>query len=104
MSDLALTMLGGGTRVVSHLNLSDLALKVTGPLLRPGDDGYDAARSIWNAIIGGRPALIARCKDVDDVVAATRFARGRSPGVGQGWRAHAGGERSRTRRGSLRAA
>lgn len=33
-----------------------------GVLLRPGDDGYDAARSVWNAGIDRRPALIARCQ------------------------------------------
>ena len=32
-----------------------------GQLLRPGDDGYDEARKVWNGMFDRRPALIARC-------------------------------------------
>ena len=46
-----------------------------GALLRPGEDGYDEARRIWNGAIDRRPALIARCAGADDVAAAVRFAR-----------------------------
>src|SRR5262249_21286594 len=46
-----------------------------GPLLRPGDDGYEPARRVWNGMIDRRPALIARCAGVADVIAAVRFAR-----------------------------
>jgi FAD/FMN-containing dehydrogenase len=48
-----------------------------GPLIQPGDKGYDEARSIWNGAIDRRPACIARCTGVADVVAAVRFARDR---------------------------
>lgn len=46
-----------------------------GQLLRPGDDGYDDARTIWNAMIDKRPALIARCEGVADVIQSVNFAR-----------------------------
>jgi FAD/FMN-containing dehydrogenase len=46
-----------------------------GALLRPGDEGYDAARTLFNAMIDRRPALIARCTAPGDVVKAVRFAR-----------------------------
>ena len=46
-----------------------------GPLLRPDDPGYDQARSIWNAMIDRRPALIVRCAGVADVMRAVAFAR-----------------------------
>src|SRR5579862_8692355 len=46
-----------------------------GALLRPGDDGYDAARQVWNGMIDKRPALIARCAGTADVIQAVNFAR-----------------------------
>src|SRR5688572_18497774 len=46
-----------------------------GELIGPDDARYDAARKVWNADIDRRPALIARCKGVADVVAAVLFAR-----------------------------
>lgn len=46
-----------------------------GALLRPGEEGYDEARRVWNGAIDRRPALIARCAGADDVVRAVRFAR-----------------------------
>src|SRR6476660_3112442 len=46
-----------------------------GRLLRPGDDGYDEARSVFNGMIDRRPALIARCTSTADVAAAVRFGR-----------------------------
>src|SRR4029434_1435196 len=46
-----------------------------GLLLRPGDDGYDATRKVYNAIIDKRPALIVRCAGPADVLRAVNFAR-----------------------------
>ena len=46
-----------------------------GALLRPGEEGYDEARRVWNGAIDRRPALIARCASPNDVVEAVRFAR-----------------------------
>ena len=45
-----------------------------GDLLRPADDGYEAARSVWNGMVARRPGLIARCMDVSDVQTAIRAA------------------------------
>jgi len=46
-----------------------------GELLDASHDGYSDARRIWNASIDKRPALIARCSGVSDVIAAVHFAR-----------------------------
>jgi FAD/FMN-containing dehydrogenase len=46
-----------------------------GGLILPSDPRYDEARSVWNGMIDQRPAAIARCASVDDVIAALRFAR-----------------------------
>src|SRR3954464_126977 len=46
-----------------------------GDLLAPGDDGYDQARRTWNAMFDKRPALVARCFGVADVIAGVNYAR-----------------------------
>jgi FAD/FMN-containing dehydrogenase len=46
-----------------------------GQLLAPGDAGYDAARTVWNAMIDRRPRMIVRAASVADVVTAVRLAR-----------------------------
>jgi FAD/FMN-containing dehydrogenase len=55
--------------------IRDLRASLRGPLLQPADPGYDTARKIDNAMIDRRPALIARCAGVADVLGAVRFAR-----------------------------
>jgi FAD/FMN-containing dehydrogenase len=52
-----------------------LAATLRGPLIQPGDPGYDAARTVWNARIDRRPALIVRCAGAADVIAGVTFAR-----------------------------
>ena len=63
------------TTVLGDDAVSALRDRLRGPLLSPDDDGYDAARTIWNAMIDRRPALIARCAGAADVIAAVSFAR-----------------------------
>jgi FAD/FMN-containing dehydrogenase len=46
-----------------------------GRILQPGDEGYDEARTIYNAMVDRRPALVARCAETADVVAAVRYGR-----------------------------
>jgi FAD binding domain/Berberine and berberine like len=57
--------------------VEELRIRFRGALLRPGEEGYDEARRIWNGAIDRHPALIARCAGADDVVEAVRFARER---------------------------
>jgi FAD/FMN-containing dehydrogenase len=46
-----------------------------GALIGPGDDGYDAARAVFNGSIDRRPALIAQVQDAGDIAAALRHGR-----------------------------
>jgi FAD/FMN-containing dehydrogenase len=54
---------------------SNLRDQLDGQLLLPGEDGYDQARTVWNAMIDRKPRMIVRCTTVDDVVRAVRTAR-----------------------------
>ena len=53
------------------------AFRVTlrGELIGPEDVAYDAARRVHNGMIDRYPRLIARCRDVADVIAAVDFGR-----------------------------
>ncbi|MDX3763943.1 FAD-binding oxidoreductase [Streptomyces sp. AK02-04a] len=46
-----------------------------GQLIGPGDSGYDEARTVYNAMIDRRPALVARCTSAEDVSHVIGFAR-----------------------------
>src|SRR2546428_8373000 len=55
--------------------IQELGSRLRGELLRPSDAGYEQACRVYNAMIEKRPALIAHCVDVADVIAAVNFAR-----------------------------
>ena len=61
---------------MSSLAMPDaLATAMRGTLTAPGDEDYDERRALYNAMIDRRPALIARCTDAADVMAAIGHAR-----------------------------
>ena len=55
--------------------IDDLKRRLRGPVLLPGDVGYDESRAVWNAMIDRKPALVARCLGVADVISSVQFAR-----------------------------
>jgi FAD/FMN-containing dehydrogenase len=59
--------------------VDELRSRMRGQLLESGDDGYEAARTVYNAMFDRRPALIARCAGAADVIAA--LAAGRELGL-----------------------
>src|SRR3712207_124841 len=64
-----------GRLTLDDATVRELAASLRGDVLRPADEGYDAARTIHNGMIDRRPTLIARCAGVADVIASVRFAR-----------------------------
>jgi FAD/FMN-containing dehydrogenase len=60
---------------MQEADIQELRARFRGELITPSDAAYDAARKVYNAMIDRRPALIAKCADVADVVAGVNFAR-----------------------------
>ena len=75
MTDLRVITGDGADSILGEATVSDFAANLRGPLLRQGDGGYDEARKVWNGMIDRRPALIARCMGVADVINSVNFAR-----------------------------
>ena len=55
--------------------ISNLVSDIRGAVVFPEDPGYDEARKVYNAMIDRRPAMVVKCVDIADVIAAVRFAR-----------------------------
>jgi FAD/FMN-containing dehydrogenase len=60
---------------LSPEKLDGLRARLRGPVIAPGDDGYETSRTVWNAMIDRKPAVVARCLGTADVVACVEFAR-----------------------------
>jgi FAD/FMN-containing dehydrogenase len=60
--------------VVSNQPVEELRPRVRGPLLAPGDPGFDEATRLWNGLIDKTPALVVQPSGTADVVEAVRFA------------------------------
>jgi len=63
-----------GNKVAQDV-IDAFAGQVRGALIQPGDDKYDEARKIWNALIDRHPGAILHCVGAADVIAAVNFAR-----------------------------
>ena len=61
--------------IVDEAALRGLRSALNGPVLVPGQEGYEAARTVFNAMVDARPAVIAQCVDVEDVRAAIGYGR-----------------------------
>ena len=72
--DVNVRTTNGNVATISSDPLAALGADLRGDLLFPGSPGYDAARTLWNAMIDRHPALDARCAGAADVIRAVRFA------------------------------
>jgi FAD/FMN-containing dehydrogenase len=75
VADLQILAQSGAETILSEAVVEKFRGSLRGRLLLAGDDGYEAARKIWNGMIDRRPALIARCAGAADVVRCVDFAR-----------------------------
>ena len=76
--------------------IESLRAEMRGPVLGPADAGYEAARKVHNGMIDKRPAVIACCTGVADVMTALAF------GIDQRLPVARGGGAQRRREGRLR--
>ena len=60
----------------------DLASRVAGPVLRPGDGGYADELAGFDLAVSQRPAIVVGATGAADVIAAVRFARDAGLAVG----------------------
>ena len=54
--------------------LETLSLEFSGTVVGPDDSQFDQERSVWNAMIDRRPAIIAKCTSGADVQSAVKYA------------------------------
>lgn len=65
----------GGTVGFTDEQLAELGMLFRGPIVGPGDPGYDEMRAVENLAIDRRPGLIIRCSGEADVIDGVNLAR-----------------------------
>jgi FAD/FMN-containing dehydrogenase len=75
MRELRVTTTQGADTGLEDTVVEAFKASLRGALLRPGDVGYEDTRKIHNGMIDRRPALIACCAGVADILTGVRFAR-----------------------------
>jgi FAD/FMN-containing dehydrogenase len=61
-------------KTLNEAMIANLKATLRGRVVQPSEPDYDAVRRIYNAMIDKRPAAIAQCADVADVITTVRFA------------------------------
>ena len=75
MADVRIRTIAGATTTLSSATIDALRGRLRGALCLPGEPGYEQARTIWNAMIDRRPALVVRAVGAGDVIQAVDLAR-----------------------------
>src|SRR3954452_17981909 len=63
---------------VPQAAVEQLAEAIRGEVIHPDSPGYDEARTVWNGMFDKRPAVMAKCAGVADVIQAVDFARAKA--------------------------
>jgi hypothetical protein len=77
MNSVKAVRLTGDRITLDGASLEKLKSSLRGALLAPGDEGYDKARTVLNAMIDRKLALVMRCAGVADIRRAVTFAHRR---------------------------
>lgn len=75
MPQLRVTTTTGAETALDNAVIEAFKAGLRGQLLRPGDEGYDTRRKVWNGMFDKKPAVIVRCAGVADVLSTVNFAR-----------------------------
>ncbi|MCK1275344.1 FAD-binding oxidoreductase [Bradyrhizobium sp. 61] len=75
MTEIRLASLQGGAIALGSDTIAALRQTLRGNLCLAREEGYDEARTIWNAMINRHPGVVVRCRGAADIVRAVRFAR-----------------------------
>ena len=75
MESIQVTTLNGSEAAIEGAAIEEFRAGLRGPSLLQGDAEYNEARIIWNGSTDKRPAIIAQCSGVADVIDAVNFAR-----------------------------
>ena len=75
MENIQILRLDGSSKELDSKTIENFRDSLRGKLLFSGDEEYERSRTIWNAMIDRKPALIVRCKGVSDIIKAVNFAR-----------------------------
>ena len=81
-ADPGVAGLDGGRVRLTSTQLDDLDSRIDGQLLCAGNEGWDGAVEIWNAMVAKLPALVVQPESARDVAVAVRFAPVHKPWLG----------------------
>ena len=65
-----------------RIDVDRLRRSVDGQVMLPGEEGYDSARALWNAMVDRRPSVVVRCASSADVATAIDFSRSNDLEIG----------------------
>jgi FAD/FMN-containing dehydrogenase len=75
MANLRVATTTGADTTLAEAAIAEFKKSLRGQLIQPADAGYHEIRKVWNSMIDKKPALIARCLGVADVITSVDFAR-----------------------------